>query len=136
MQVSVSGHVEGGIAIHGSWSVLFASAGDAGEVRVPAEDGQPGESVETPLVHPEERGDPLLQISGECVLAASESRPLSFGGSGVRSGKQRCGNVLSSTLPSPEPSQNPPVTRDIAGPEFEKRHMNAFSLVSFWTDNE
>lgn len=45
--------------------VLFGPVGDAGEVWVPAEDGQPGESLETPLVHPEERRDPLLQISCE-----------------------------------------------------------------------
>ena len=46
--------------------------GDAGEVWVPAEDGQSGESLETSLVHPQEWRDPLLQISCECVgLSAS-----------------------------------------------------------------
>lgn len=47
--------------------LLFVSLGDAGEVWVPAEDGQSGESLETSLVHPEEWRDPLLQISRECV---------------------------------------------------------------------
>lgn len=45
----------------------FVSVGDAGEVWVPAEDGQSGESLETSLVHPEEWRDPLLQISCEFV---------------------------------------------------------------------
>lgn len=47
--------------------VLSVFLGDAGEVWVPAEDGQSGESLETSLVHPEEWRDPLLQISRECV---------------------------------------------------------------------
>lgn len=40
--------------------------GDVGEVWVPAEDGQSGESLEATLVHPQEWRDPLLQISCEC----------------------------------------------------------------------
>lgn len=44
---------------------MSLTVGDAGEVWVPAKDGQPGESLETPLVHPEEWRDPLLQISCE-----------------------------------------------------------------------
>lgn len=47
--------------------VLILFAGDAGEVWVPAEDGQSGESLEASLVHAEEWRDPLLQISCECV---------------------------------------------------------------------
>lgn len=35
-------------------------AGDAGEVRLLAEDGQPGQSLEAALVHPEEWRDHLL----------------------------------------------------------------------------
>lgn len=34
-------------------------------MRLPAEDGQPGQGLEAPLVHPEERRDPLLQVAGE-----------------------------------------------------------------------
>ena len=52
-------------------SELCVCAGDAGEVGVPAEDGQSGEGLETPLVHPEERRDSLLQISCECEPAAA-----------------------------------------------------------------
>lgn len=40
--------------------VFAGVAGDAGEVRLPAEDGQPGQSLEAALVHPEERRDHLL----------------------------------------------------------------------------
>lgn len=47
--------------------VLFMSVGDAGEVWISAQDGQSGESLEAPLVHPEEWRDPVLQISCECV---------------------------------------------------------------------
>lgn len=43
----------------------MAPAGGAGEVWVPAEDGESGQGLEAALVHPEERGDPLLQIAGE-----------------------------------------------------------------------
>lgn len=39
--------------------------GGAGEVWVPAEDGESGQGLEAALVHPEERRDPLLQIAGE-----------------------------------------------------------------------
>lgn len=51
--------------------MLFVFVGDAGEVWVPAEDGQSGESLETSLVHPQEWRDPLLQIS-------CESEPVCF----------------------------------------------------------
>lgn len=40
-------------------------AGGAGEVWVPAEDGESGQGLEAALVHPEERRDPLLQVAGE-----------------------------------------------------------------------
>lgn len=46
-------------------SFCLVSAGGFGEVWLPAEDGQPGEGLEAPLVHPQERRDPLLQVSGE-----------------------------------------------------------------------
>lgn len=46
---------------------MCVSVGDAGKVRVPAEDGQPGESLEASLVHPEEWRDSLLQISRKRV---------------------------------------------------------------------
>lgn len=49
--------------------VPFVSVGDAGEIWLPPEDGQSGESLEAPLVHPEEWRDPLLQISRECVAS-------------------------------------------------------------------
>lgn len=48
----------------------FLAAGDAGEVGLPAENGQPGESMEAALVHPEEWRNPLLQISCECSSAS------------------------------------------------------------------
>ncbi len=50
--------------------------GDVGEIRILAEDGQSGQSLETSLVHPEERRDPLLQISRECVSHYEPGCPL------------------------------------------------------------
>lgn len=50
-------------------------AGDVGEVWLPAKDGQSGKSLETPLVHPEKRRDPLLQISRECLIREQRLLP-------------------------------------------------------------
>lgn len=52
---------------HSEFYCAVVSVGDVGEVWLPAEDGQSGESLEATLVHPEEWRDPLLQISCECV---------------------------------------------------------------------
>lgn len=43
-------------------------AGVAGEVRLPAENGEPGEDVEEALVCPETGTDHVLQVSGETLL--------------------------------------------------------------------
>lgn len=62
-QTATSQHTPTGPFNHGvtSRECVFAGvAGDAGEVRLSAEDGQPGQSLEASLVHPEEWRDHLL----------------------------------------------------------------------------
>lgn len=44
---------------------LFSTSGGTGEVRLPAENGEPGEDMEEALVCPETGTDPVLQVSGE-----------------------------------------------------------------------
>lgn len=48
-------------------SSLLCTSGGPGEVRLPAENGQPGEDVEEALVCPETGTNPVLQVSGETL---------------------------------------------------------------------
>lgn len=46
---------------------LFSTSGGTGEVRLPAENGEPGEDMEEALVCPETGTNPVLQVSGEAL---------------------------------------------------------------------